>query len=150
MRIQTWHEEKLRTSADYANAHAEISLSEWLADLIVDRRVARNLTQTQLAESAGTTQATISQLENGQGNPRLDTLGRILAALHVSTREAWDSILAASFAETSAIIATVHPVSEPEVLAISTVASPTTEFTPAEDDEWQTAGVWSQRLAAAA
>lgn len=158
MRIQTWHDRKLRENADYATAHADIGLSEWLADLIVDRRVARGLTQVQLAELAGTTQATVSQLENGLGNPRLDTLARLLTALEVATRDAWDGLVSATriaqtnayLAETNAILASMTPVEDTAVFDVGTVAPASVEFTPPQDDRWQTAGVWSQGLAAAA
>lgn len=40
-----------------------------------------NLTQAQLAERMGTTQNTISRLESGESNPRLDTLVRAARAL---------------------------------------------------------------------
>jgi transcriptional regulator with XRE-family HTH domain len=52
------------------------------------------LSQTQLAKDAGTTQAIISNLENGDYNPSIDLLARIAQALGVDTslliREALD------------------------------------------------------------
>lgn len=46
-------------------------------------RKARGLTQTQLAEAIGANQATISKIEKGLGNPTLDMIQRIAAALKV-------------------------------------------------------------------
>jgi transcriptional regulator with XRE-family HTH domain len=46
-------------------------------------RKARRLTQSQLAEAVGANQATISKIEKGQGNPTLDMIQRIAAALKV-------------------------------------------------------------------
>jgi len=46
-------------------------------------RKARKLTQTQLAEAVGANQATISKIEKGLGNPTLDMIERIAAALKV-------------------------------------------------------------------
>jgi transcriptional regulator with XRE-family HTH domain len=46
-------------------------------------RKARHLTQTQLAEAVGANQATISKIEKGSGNPTLDMIQRIAAALKV-------------------------------------------------------------------
>lgn len=48
---------------------------------IVEGREARDLTQKQLAEVTGITQADISRLENGTANPSLRTLKRLAAGL---------------------------------------------------------------------
>lgn len=44
-------------------------------------RKERNLTQKQLAEMTGITQADISRLENGESNPSLNTLKRLAEGL---------------------------------------------------------------------
>ena len=44
---------------------------------LVDARIARNLTQKQLAERTGINQADISKLENGTRNPSLNLLKRL-------------------------------------------------------------------------
>jgi transcriptional regulator with XRE-family HTH domain len=46
-------------------------------------REARGLTQTQLAAAIGANQGTISKIERGDGNPTLDVIIRIAAALRV-------------------------------------------------------------------
>jgi transcriptional regulator with XRE-family HTH domain len=48
-------------------------------------REAAGITQSELAESAGTSRATIAQIESGAGDPRLSTLGAIADALSVGT-----------------------------------------------------------------
>lgn len=48
---------------------------------IVEGRDERELTQKQLAELTGITQADISRLENGTGNPSLRTLKRLADGL---------------------------------------------------------------------
>lgn len=48
---------------------------------ILEGREARALTQKQLAEVTGITQADISRLENGTANPSLRTLKRLAAGL---------------------------------------------------------------------
>lgn len=84
MRIRDWHQKRTKENASYAAASAELSLAFSLADLIVNARVARGLSQAELAEAAGTTQATVSHLENAEGNPRLETLGRVFHALGIA------------------------------------------------------------------
>ena len=48
---------------------------------IIEGREANDLTQKQLSEATGITQADISRLENGTGNPSIRTLKRLAAGL---------------------------------------------------------------------
>lgn len=48
---------------------------------IIEGREEKDLTQRQLAEATGITQADISRLENGTANPSLRTLKRLAAGL---------------------------------------------------------------------
>ena len=48
---------------------------------IIDGRATNDLTQKQLADATGITQADISRLENGTGNPSLRTLKRLAAGM---------------------------------------------------------------------
>lgn len=48
---------------------------------IIEGREENDLTQKQLAEATGITQADISRLENGTGNPSLRTLKRLAAGM---------------------------------------------------------------------
>jgi predicted transcriptional regulator len=52
-----------------------------IADEVTERRRARGLSQTELAELVGTTQSAIARLESGGRPPRIDTLLRIADAL---------------------------------------------------------------------
>lgn len=47
---------------------------------------ANNMTEAQLAKATGITQADISRLENGNGNPSLRTLKRLAAGLGMSLK----------------------------------------------------------------
>jgi transcriptional regulator with XRE-family HTH domain len=62
-----------------------------IADQVAERRRARGLSQTELAELCGTTQSAIARLESGGRPPRIDTLLRLANALscdlHVELRE---------------------------------------------------------------
>ena len=53
---------------------------------IVEGREERDLTQKQLAEVTGITQADISRLENGTGNPSLRTLKRLADGLGMTLK----------------------------------------------------------------
>lgn len=48
---------------------------------IIDGREANDMTQKQLAEATGITQADISRLENGTANPSLRTLKRLASGM---------------------------------------------------------------------
>ena len=52
-----------------------------IADRVAEQRVAKGLSQRELAELVGTTQSAIARLERGGRPPRIDTLLRIADAL---------------------------------------------------------------------
>jgi predicted transcriptional regulator len=52
-----------------------------IAERVADQRMAKGLSQRQLAELCGTTQSAIARLERGGRPPRIDTLLRIADAL---------------------------------------------------------------------
>jgi predicted transcriptional regulator len=81
MRISEWHEKKIADDPDYAQAVALVSLTQDLADVIVNLRVKLSMSQAELARRAGTTQAVISRLENGDANPTVDMVRRVVNAL---------------------------------------------------------------------
>jgi XRE family transcriptional regulator, regulator of sulfur utilization len=62
-------------------------ISKNLAQNVTLLRKKRNLTQAGLAEVAGLPRSTITYIESGQGNPSLQNLARISAALQVSIEE---------------------------------------------------------------
>ena len=53
---------------------------------IVKERMKRGWSQTELAKAVGSRQPVISRLERGDGNPSLQTLGRIAKALDLSLK----------------------------------------------------------------
>ena len=53
---------------------------------IIDGREEKSLTQKQLADATGITQADISRLENGTGNPSIRTLKRLAAGLGMTLK----------------------------------------------------------------
>jgi ribosome-binding protein aMBF1 (putative translation factor) len=54
---------------------------EALADQVIEQRLARDLSQRELADLCGTTQSAIARVERGGRPPRIDTLLRIANAL---------------------------------------------------------------------
>ena len=52
-----------------------------VADQVIEQRLARDLSQVELAELCGTTQSAIARIERGRRPPRIDTLLRIAGAL---------------------------------------------------------------------
>jgi transcriptional regulator with XRE-family HTH domain len=52
-----------------------------IADQVIEQRLARGLSQQELAELCNTTQSAIARLESGGRPPKIDTLLRIADAL---------------------------------------------------------------------
>ena len=59
----------------------EYNIDAEVRDLVISARSAANLTQKQLAQRSGVSQANISKIENGNYHPSLSTLKRIAGAL---------------------------------------------------------------------
>ena len=58
-------------------------LAHNLSSNLTHLRTARGLTQAQLAQSAGIPRSTVTHMESGAGNPSLNNLARVAAALQV-------------------------------------------------------------------
>ncbi len=69
------------TSVEEKTRIEEYDVYAEVRDLIVSARSASNLTQQQLAQRSGVSQANISKIENGNYHPSLTTLKRIADAL---------------------------------------------------------------------
>lgn len=64
--------------------------SQQLADAIKKARLELGLTQEQVAEKSGTDVRTIINMEQGRGNPKLETLFPLIKALKMDAREIFD------------------------------------------------------------
>jgi len=84
VKLKDWQERQLARDPEYAKAIAEIDYAQRVADTVVGERVRLGLTQEELAERAGSTQARISEIERGVGNTTMDTLERVFAALRAA------------------------------------------------------------------
>ncbi|MEU0738200.1 helix-turn-helix transcriptional regulator [Streptomyces sp. NPDC006134] len=78
-------------SPEVAAERAEIRLAMAFAKAMYDRRTELGLTQTQLAERAGLTQAKISRVEGSDTVPTLPLLPRLAQALDASLSIALDN-----------------------------------------------------------
>jgi transcriptional regulator with XRE-family HTH domain len=72
---------KLKENPEFARAYTELEPQYQIAREIIRLRIARGLTQQDLAERAGTKQANISRLENAVGTPSVALLLRVARAL---------------------------------------------------------------------
>ena len=69
------------TPVDDTPEMEEYDIDVEVRDLVISARDAANLTQKQLAQRSGVSQANISKIENGNYHPSLSTLKRIADAL---------------------------------------------------------------------
>jgi len=75
----------LKKFADAVRSQIQAEYQETfgLGDIVAKRRTELNLSQIQLAKTTGVSQADISRIECGKGNPTLDTLKKIFVALQL-------------------------------------------------------------------
>ena len=94
-RWKTLQERKLAKgyteSDDVAEIRREIRLSMALAKAVYDRRTELGLTQADLAEQAGLSQAKISRIEGSDTVPTLPLLAKLAAALDATLNIALDA-----------------------------------------------------------
>ncbi|MEU4315164.1 helix-turn-helix transcriptional regulator [Nocardia sp. NPDC024068] len=76
--------------SDVAEARREIRLSMALAKAVYDRRTELGLTQADLAERAGLTQAKVSRIEGSDTVPTLPLLAKLADALDATLNIALD------------------------------------------------------------
>ena len=78
---KTYKEEALRNDPELARLYDELEPEYRLASSIIEARVAKGMTQTELAEKAGVGQTVIVRLESGTANPTVRTVNRVAHAL---------------------------------------------------------------------
>jgi len=78
---QEYRDRRLREDPELARAYEEVSLEREIARQVLRLRLARRLTQQQLAEVIGTKQTAIARLESGTHRPSLATLEKVCQAL---------------------------------------------------------------------
>jgi transcriptional regulator with XRE-family HTH domain len=80
MRLED-HRQKLEQESEYITARKELQPFLDLANELLDLRLEKGWSQTELARRAGTRQANISRIESGVANPTLKSLQRLAQAL---------------------------------------------------------------------
>lgn len=80
-----------REAPEVAEVRAEIRLAMALAEAIYVRRTELGLTQAELADRAGLTQAKISRIEGSDAVPTLPLLAKLARALDASLNIAIDA-----------------------------------------------------------
>lgn len=78
--MATWHEYKTSQLED-PEVKKEYNALEWEYALISAHQEA-GMSQQELSHTTGITQADISRIENGKGNPSIKTLKKLAAALN--------------------------------------------------------------------
>ena len=66
-----------------AQVKAEYQEVFGLGEVVAQRREELNLSQVELSKKTGVSQADISRLERGKGNPSIDKIRKIFSALHL-------------------------------------------------------------------
>ena len=66
---------------DVKAAYDALELEYTIANSMIKARLAKKLTQEQLATKAGVTQNTIARLESGTNNPTINTVNKVARAL---------------------------------------------------------------------
>lgn len=74
------HRESMR-DPKYRKAYEALGPKYDLIHAILDARIKRGVTQAEIAKRAGTTQSAIARFESGVGNPTLDFMQRVSAAV---------------------------------------------------------------------
>jgi ribosome-binding protein aMBF1 (putative translation factor) len=107
--------ERYRTDADYRAAHDRLAPYRAIARAVILARVARHLTQRDLAGMLGTTDSAISRIESGERAISLETLRKLGVALDLV-------FMVGSTDATTAVAADPRAVVVPEPLIAATLS----------------------------
>lgn len=77
------YKKHLEQNPEYREAKEELQLVFIFANAVLEARLNRGWTQTELARQVGTRQANISRIEAGLANPTLELVQKICNALEI-------------------------------------------------------------------
>lgn len=80
------YEGKVLTNPEVKEEYDALQPEYDLIQAMIDARISQNITQKELSEITGITQADISRIENGTRNPSLAMVKRIAAGLGMQLR----------------------------------------------------------------
>lgn len=80
------YKEKALESKEVKEEYDSLELEYDIIQALIDARKKENLTQKELSERTGITQADISRIENGTRNPSLNMLKRLAKGLGLELR----------------------------------------------------------------
>lgn len=75
------HKKELMKDPVFRDEYKKLEPEFRLAREIIKRRIEKKMSQSELADKAGTRQPVISRIESGNANPRFDSLKKISEAL---------------------------------------------------------------------
>lgn len=77
----TDYKKKALKDTEFKAAYDALEPEYQLAKSMIEARLAKKLTQEELAKKAGVTQTTIARIESGINNPTIATVNRVAGAL---------------------------------------------------------------------
>lgn len=108
------YQKRVLKNESFKKAHEEHDLAFEIGQMVVEARIIRGLTQTELAQLVGTKQSGIARLENGYKLPSLRFLEKIAKALKTE-------LLAPIFAflkpKTPVVIGTIHVLTKAPIIS---------------------------------
>lgn len=81
--MTTWkqHKQELMKNPKFKDAYDALEPEFRLASELISARIAKKMTQMEVAEQAGVSRTVIARLESGTTNPTLDTINRVASIL---------------------------------------------------------------------
>jgi DNA-binding XRE family transcriptional regulator len=81
--MTTWkqHKQELMKNPKFKEAYNALEPEYRLADELIKARIAKKMTQTEVAEKAGVSRTVIARLESGTTNPTIGTVSRVISVL---------------------------------------------------------------------
>ena len=83
MKSYSTFKKRLLKNKEIRKAYEELAAEFSIAEAIIEKRLEKGLSQSELAKKVGTKQSAISRLESGSYNPSISFLKRVAKALNL-------------------------------------------------------------------